>query len=299
MIKDRFDKVEEYRNQVSPQVFEKVKSDYNERLQQATADLLTKKVEVDSEVDVMQQSFNKAAKQLQEQKHALEELDLRFKLGEFSDTEYKNETSELRDKVEKLSEIVASIEEGMNRYRSLFEDVELAPSRKSPAPQKQVHPVERSREYSNTGDLKIEDTGSSSVKAIDIGPEEEEEPNTQIEENDAFEDELSLESPDIKSMKQGTDISARLVMIAGEDAGTSYPLTGTTSIGRAESSTIRINDSRVSRQHSRIQKHGEEYIIIDLHSSNGTYVNGQKIDEYVLAPGDEIQIGDTVLQFQA
>ena len=39
-------------------------------------------------------------------------------------------------------------------------------------------------------------------------------------------------------------------------------------------------------------------MIIDLNSSNGTYINGENVEEHVLSNGDEILIGDTLLQFQ-
>ena len=78
--------------------------------------------------------------------------------------------------------------------------------------------------------------------------------------------------------------------------GTRYPLTaGTTTIGR-EGCNILLADARVSRQHARIVLKGETPYITDLNSSNGTFVNGQRVyTDHPLRPGDAIQMGNTRL----
>ena len=78
--------------------------------------------------------------------------------------------------------------------------------------------------------------------------------------------------------------------------GTRYPLTaGTTTIGR-EGCDILLADARVSRQHAQIVLKGEVPYITDLNSSNGTFVNGQRVyTDHPLRPGDAIQMGNTRL----
>jgi hypothetical protein len=69
-------------------------------------------------------------------------------------------------------------------------------------------------------------------------------------------------------------------------------------IGRSRESDIFLEDLAVSRLHTTISRDGQgQYVIRDESSANGTYVNGQKITEQVLAEGDEIQVGQTVLGF--
>jgi len=78
--------------------------------------------------------------------------------------------------------------------------------------------------------------------------------------------------------------------------GTRYPLTADiTTIGR-EGCDILLADARVSRQHARIALKGEIPYITDLNSSNGTFVNGQRVyTDHPLHPGDAIQMGNTRL----
>jgi signal transduction histidine kinase len=68
-------------------------------------------------------------------------------------------------------------------------------------------------------------------------------------------------------------------------------------LGRDASNSIRILDDEISRQHAEIRTENGQCSIVDLVSSNGTFVNGQRISESKLASGDRIQIGKTVLLF--
>ena len=99
-----------------------------------------------------------------------------------------------------------------------------------------------------------------------------------------------------------TKQEACFIVIAGGTVGQMYKLSGTGDIfiGRATDAEIRVDDEGVSRKHARVsQTPNQQVIIIDLGSTNGTYVNGAKIGEQVLRDGDKVQIGaTTVLKFQ-
>jgi pSer/pThr/pTyr-binding forkhead associated (FHA) protein len=70
-------------------------------------------------------------------------------------------------------------------------------------------------------------------------------------------------------------------------------------IGRSRESDIALEDEAVSRVHAIVMRDEEgTYRIRDQNSSNGTYVNSERISEYVLEDGDEIQVGLIVLQFR-
>jgi uncharacterized membrane protein YgcG len=70
-------------------------------------------------------------------------------------------------------------------------------------------------------------------------------------------------------------------------------------IGREVKCAIMLNDNSVSRQHSSITRLAEGYLIRDMGSSNGTYVNGQRVQEYLLQDGDRVSIGDIEFWFEA
>jgi len=66
-------------------------------------------------------------------------------------------------------------------------------------------------------------------------------------------------------------------------------------IGRATSNTLVIDDDQVSREHARIVATGDVRTIYDLGSSNGTFVNGQRVPYQALQPGDRITLGSATL----
>lgn len=90
----------------------------------------------------------------------------------------------------------------------------------------------------------------------------------------------------------------KLILTQGDLDDKIYAVKENTSIGRSPSNDVVLKEPKVSRQHAAINKYNEHYIIIDLKSSNGVYVNGVKVDECVLHPGDEISIGGYKFQFQ-
>ncbi len=92
---------------------------------------------------------------------------------------------------------------------------------------------------------------------------------------------------------------ALLIIKSGRKSGATFPLRKKViNMGRDSSNEIVIDDPKSSRQHAKIKLEGDNFVIYDLASSNGTFVNGEKITSVKLNDGDEIKIGDTVLAFK-
>lgn len=73
---------------------------------------------------------------------------------------------------------------------------------------------------------------------------------------------------------------------------------GSTTVGRSIQCGVIINDVRVSREHSRIYHEGYHWYVEDLQSTNGTYLNNERITKIMeLRDGDTIQVGDTSFSF--
>lgn len=69
-------------------------------------------------------------------------------------------------------------------------------------------------------------------------------------------------------------------------------------IGRSQEADISVADERVSRLHCGIRYMEGDYIVKDLGSRNGTYLNEEQVDVGKLRPGDRIRVGSTVLKIE-
>jgi diguanylate cyclase (GGDEF)-like protein len=93
---------------------------------------------------------------------------------------------------------------------------------------------------------------------------------------------------------------AGLMVIQGRAQGRLYALVADeTVLGRAGDAGIVLDDSGVSRRHARIERRLDEFVIHDLDSRNGVFVNADRVKERILRDGDRVQLGTgTVLKFR-
>ncbi|RMH27305.1 MAG: FHA domain-containing protein, partial [Candidatus Hydrogenedentota bacterium] len=89
---------------------------------------------------------------------------------------------------------------------------------------------------------------------------------------------------------------AKFVVKEGPASGQEIPFPGEHfTIGRSEECEVIIADPNVSRQHAQVIARDGSAMLVDLNSSNGTFVNGNPISKVFLMDGDEIRVGETVL----
>jgi len=88
----------------------------------------------------------------------------------------------------------------------------------------------------------------------------------------------------------------QLVMHSGPTPGKIFPMEGDViTIGREAGNGIVINDAEVSRKHTQFVFQGGKYIVTDLGSTNGTFVNGQRLTgQHILQPGEVISLGEQI-----
>jgi len=92
---------------------------------------------------------------------------------------------------------------------------------------------------------------------------------------------------------------AQLLIMSGDDAGTVIPLIENEYLlGRQRDNQIQLNDLGVSSHHARIFRGPEGYVVEDLKSRNGTWLNGTRIFTSILRNADEIRIGATDLRYE-
>jgi pSer/pThr/pTyr-binding forkhead associated (FHA) protein len=69
-------------------------------------------------------------------------------------------------------------------------------------------------------------------------------------------------------------------------------------IGRSRDSDIQLDDPNTSRRHAEVRRQGDSWVIVDLGSTNGIKVNGSRVSEAELRPGDEVTLGLVKLRFE-
>ncbi|MBI4953939.1 MAG: response regulator [Myxococcales bacterium] len=87
---------------------------------------------------------------------------------------------------------------------------------------------------------------------------------------------------------------ARLVVTRGLDAGRRFVVDRQAVLGRATDATVSLGDGEVSRRHARIFFDRDGFVVEDLESANGTFVNGTRVTRAALAFGDEVRLGSNV-----
>ena len=97
----------------------------------------------------------------------------------------------------------------------------------------------------------------------------------------------------------GTDASLVVLKGGGLEPGERFDLFGGLTIGRSTEADVRIEDRFASGIHSRLFSRSGGYYVEDMGSTNGTYLNGARLDgESVLGDLDEVRIGDTEFRFE-
>jgi hypothetical protein len=110
-------------------------------------------------------------------------------------------------------------------------------------------------------------------------------------------EEPQAESAATEALPAGT---ALLLVKRGPNAGSRFLLDSElTTVGRHPGSDIFLDDVTVSRRHAEFYRHGAGFVVRDVGSLNGTYVNRERIEETSLNDGDEVQVGKFRLTFLA
>lgn len=102
-----------------------------------------------------------------------------------------------------------------------------------------------------------------------------------------------------RSRRRGAGVKRLLVLEPPDLAGRTFDLGQEVTLGRAAGCHITLDDTYVSQLHARVSTRDGVVYVEDLGSTNGTYLNRQKVTGAVAAAGgDQLQVGGTVLEFQ-
>lgn len=96
----------------------------------------------------------------------------------------------------------------------------------------------------------------------------------------------------------GQDCLVVIYTVNSRELGKRFSLAaGPVQLGRGSDNTIILDNDSVSRRHARVEVRNGTYFLVDMNSTNGTYVNDELVHDHALSRGDQIKIGDTILKF--
>lgn len=328
LLAERMAKIEATRDQVSPQVFERVSGEYRSKFDALTQSLMEKKADIDRELATLHDTRQKVTANLDTQKTAVEELEFRKQLGEFDEKEFEERSKEAKEKFGKFQKIVEAVTGNIQKYEALFADFEpapLEPSQRTPAavkappattpaakpstgstttipvrrkaaakPDYNLPPEQSQSYFGSSDDVSERPTGVAPPPAAPAAIPKSQRTQVYVPGQHHSDGSISGSVSTAPAIKPGT---AHLKVVRGAADNTTFPLGKETTIGRAHTNHIVLKEARISRQHAIIRQAGKEFVIEDLQSSNGVVINGERVKEHVLADGDQIQIGDFAMEF--
>lgn len=336
MVAERLAKMNTEQGKVADVVYRRVKRDYESKATALEKKAAPLKDRARQEYAKLKSLLDRIASQNSATKLDKEEVELRHRLGEFEDGEYKKRMAELEGKLDEQDGQLAETNELRDRFVEAFDsEAELAqPVAAAPVAPAAPGPVAvgaaPAAEASDAGITAPQQLLAPSAPPPAPPPSPPPPPARPIPAPDHPHDGTVILSPEgpppmpkpaaaapgggapaagtstAPAAAPSADVAgktmvlslARLVAIDPDLGAPEFPLQPLSFVGRTPDNQVRLNKPAVSRRHAQLTQTPKGWTIKDLQSENGTYVNGEKIAERTLADGDRVQIGTVRLMFK-
>jgi len=319
-VRDRVRRAEDQKSTVPRRIYDRVRSEYDRELDSIRARMSPIRDEIDRMHESLEAQLRDAASVLQSVEEELAEAEFRHRIGEYEDTAF----TELR------RDLDARAHDATSRQTLLQTTLAAVASLRHPDAKLETPSAPSAPANEDFSDINV---GSAESAAVESATEVEEVvPRrpvlsagsvTSTSRPDGF------ENPHDWISEMGADRRARpvptprpvsppdpadqldslltpaatpgegfpsLVFVSGAHAGQAIALLPTTlTIGREHDNNIEIKDPEVARYHARILRERDDYVVEDLNSSTGTWVNGERIKRTAITHGDVIRVGQTEL----
>lgn len=332
------DKARGYAERFNPAVVEKVIADNSERTREVAALLNPLVTQLSDVIGGLESQRDQIRREVEDSRLQLEEYELRLAIGEIGDADYADQTGALKGILGSADDRVAMVELELEELRGTVDRwLGMRPegSEAPPVVEEEEEPIEAGGDEIDLGSeaedegIELDDDGGDDIgfgddellhqspppptgSADDVSMVFDTQEESPIEGEDAGidfspneigdlgDDLLAADSRHVVTATAGG--ARRAVLLQGE--GTSdehvYPLTNEPiTIGRGRDNTVQVkNDSKVSRQHCKVFRRGNEYYVEDNKSANGTSVDGELITEKRLVGGEALIVGETQFRFR-
>lgn len=314
-VRDRLRLAEENRHTVNRRIYDKVRSEYDRELDSLRAKVSPLRAELEALRAGLEERVRDAKAKLATVEEEQAEAAFRHAVGEYSASVIDDKRRELdarlagaRASVEQLQQTLASLDAVQNADAAVTAPEDLADEPAAappPAPEAPRRPVIKAADLAPPAPAAA--TAARTAPAAAATGDGFENPHDWIDEvgRDPHKD---LRPTATRERNPATDPSPvataapanpsapSLVFVTGTHTGQSIPLLPTTlTIGREHDNNIEIKDAEVARYHARILHERGSYVVEDLESTTGTWVNGKRARRTVLNHGDVIKVGQTEL----
>ena len=320
LLESRLEAMEEKKGDVTDEVFDRVRADYEARLADLDEQARPLKDQARREYARLRDLHQQCEDGLRAARLDTEELRFRHDLGEFEDEEFEKQLEASEKSEEERSTELAEAERLTERFVEAFRSrEELEEPIEEPEPPAEPLDEEADEEGSESdlAEAAPAETDSDHTAAVPVQTfgDEAPDPNAppSVDNPEAEADVPSSPPPPVPSDAapgqlppangwEDTTVSrggARLQLQAEDGSVEEFTLGITpTTIGRSPDCVVHVESDSASRQHAEVYLDGRGYVVRDLGSNNGTFVNELKVTEAKLNEGDVVRIGLCKLVFR-
>jgi hypothetical protein len=298
-LKALVEKADATREKVSAAVYTRVKADYDKRLDALEAEARPLRRKAREEHDRLQPIHDRLAKGVEEARLDKEELEFRHEVGEIPDDTFQERQKVAEELLAQREKDFKEADELKQRFLGVMgpEEEPAPPPMSARTAQMPAEPADLPEPLSDA-DLGLAPPPEPEVVEIDDSPT-----SPGGAEATAYIQASTLPPmpppppPAAAGAPEGRTMVMRFARFVAEDTSEEFQLGLRTSVGRTPDNDICINNPAVSRRHCVISVAEGGYVIADLKSGNGTFVNDDKIDQRPLVEGDRVKIGPTTFVF--
>jgi len=295
-LKEYLERANERREHVSDAVWKRVVLDYERRSKALTEAASPLEGQVRAEYAKLHALLGTIERDSRNAQFQKEEAEFRHEIGELTDEELAARIAEPEQQLAQCATDLEAVERLKARFLEAFESEEdLLAGQPAPPPK----PAD-----SSTGAEPADHDAADESDAAE--PSELDKTRPPSATRVLSPEELVPGAPEPPQPEADEDeartflLPAAALLITGDDpeSTTEYRLASLNYIGRAEDNQLRVAQPGISRKHALVSATKKGYMVQDLDSQNGTYVNGTRITEQALADGDEVVIGDVHMVFR-
>jgi hypothetical protein len=317
ILSDRLEKMESRKDKVTALVYRRVRADYETRKAALEAESSPLKEKARREYAKLQVLREKAERAVEGASLEKEELEFRRDLGEFPDDQFRERLGALELQLaEREAELEAVVETKAKFVAAFHTEAELESALPPPAPASdsggrarpaQAAPPPRRGDVTAPGPARVPSSDATVLEAAPARPSDA----TVLEPPPSIDATLLEPGAPRPGGREATGVAAeapgptvvlsmpRLVVMVDDKPGQEHVLKpGITTLGRSPKTDIQVPYSEVSRKHAEVVWEAEGFVVLDLDSENGVFLNGEKVKKKALKDGDAIQIGPQKFVFR-